>query len=252
MTQFFPRVENEDTVKVDPWNVELAVEVEEILQKTVELQETSNEAEVVDTPLTKEKAVELESMYDDEAEAVDVTPTLSPTLPKPHPIPSIRDAFGSKEMDEFKAWLKKADAKRVQELSDHNRFLTRILKDTKKEVRLSQVDVPCPECGGLGVLCQSIMYGRFCVHVVHRYHFSDPDNSEDRICAKKLFIDHYSIVHEYNTHKETRELRKVDWVYPPECMRQNCYLYVLGWLVWARNGKLVVKGQNVPPEWHLF
>ena len=44
----------------------------------------------------------------------------------------------------------------------------------RREVRMSQFDAICDECGGTGAGCHSLLYGRYCIDVVRRYHYSTP------------------------------------------------------------------------------
>ena len=88
-----------------------------------------------------------------------------------------------------------------------------------------------------------------------------PVKQLEGIVAKKIFIDHYNYVIKFDRYEahappdiSLASLEKHDWEYPPPCVRDNSYFYILKWLDWVKRGKWSKKndGIDIPNEFHYL
>ena len=57
-----------------------------------------------------------------------------------------------------------------------------------------------------------------------------------RLLLKKIYIDTYNRQLAYATFKQAKGVHE-DWVFPPPCMQDNSYGYMLFWYQWIFEGK---------------
>ena len=91
----------------------------------------------------------------------------------------------------------------------------------------------------------NVKYGAFCAANTIRYFNTDLE-AVDEVVAKRIFIDTYTRVVEYEKYKKTKELGDLEVIYPPACVENNSLKYCFEWLEWKKKGSWVKRGVQMP------
>ena len=186
-------------------------------------------------------------------------------LTRPHPfdidIPS-DNTVRSSEKASFETYLESKNDAQLEadyyERVDSPRKY-RKLKKLKMDVTEIKEEVLCVGCGLKGSSCLNLRFGRFCQDAVRQYQRATPNKYLQGIVAKKIFIDHYNYMIKFDRYRpggtpddSLASLQKEEWVYPPACVLENSYFYILKWLDWVKHGKWSFKKSRVsiPTEFH--
>ena len=70
------------------------------------------------------------------------------------------------------------------------------------------------------------------------------------IVGRKIYIDSYNYALDFATYVPNNPLSEPKCRPPPACMEESSYEHVIGWLVWAGNGKWIKKGQVIPSSYY--
>ena len=120
------------------------------------------------------------------------------------------------------------------------KLLKRYPQDTKNEVVLA-----CKKCCNPMKYCHDFLFGSYCRDTVKRYYLEHPAVAEE-IVAKKIFIDSYNQYREIDIHKRTGRLIEKEQLYPPPCVIENSFNFVIDWLNYKKNKRYINKDPKHP------
>ena len=93
----------------------------------------------------------------------------------------------------------------------------------------------CSGCGNAMLACHDVVFGPFCLYRVINY-CNRFDDFVDDVVMKKIFIDTYNRCLAFTKFKSAKK-DHVEWVFPPACMQDNSYGYMIFWYEWIYEGK---------------
>ena len=94
----------------------------------------------------------------------------------------------------------------------------------------------CPGCGNVMINCHDVVFGLYCAFEVIDY-CADHIEHVDDVIVKKIFIDTYNRCLRFVMFREKAGYHN-EWVFPPLCMQNNSYTYILYWY------ECIVKGDR--------
>ena len=89
-------------------------------------------------------------------------------------------------------------------------------------------------------LCHDYLFGAYCRDVAKHYYYEHPAVAEE-VIANNLFIDSYNQYHEIEIHQKTRRLIAQEQLFPPACVEENSYNFVIDWLNYKKNKGFIHK-----------
>ena len=88
----------------------------------------------------------------------------------------------------------------------------------------------CAGCDKQVYKCHDVLYGPLCMFEVIEFCNNNIDWVDDTV-VKKIFIDTYNRALRIDTFRDRRKTHD-DWIFPPPCMQDNSYDYIVFWYEW--------------------
>ena len=101
----------------------------------------------------------------------------------------------------------------------------------------------CSGCGNMMVHCHDVVFGTFCVYKCIKY-CKDTDNTLNDTAIKKVFLDTYNRCLAFVIFRDRTKIVQDKWIFPPLCVQDNSYSYILFWYEWIVEGLWKCKGEN--------
>ena len=102
----------------------------------------------------------------------------------------------------------------------------------------------CSGCGNPMYTCHDVVFSAFCVHECIKY-CNDSDNLVCDTAVKKVFLDTYNRCLAFMVFRTRNKTVMDKWVFPPLCVQDNSYSYVLFWYEWIVQGLWRFNGDGV-------
>ena len=134
------------------------------------------------------------------------------------------------EMEEYEDFIEYEQQKANRDISRH--FYKSELKPFLRMPNLSKCGwMRCSGCGNFMMTCHDVVFGAFCVYECIKY-CQENDNLVSDTAVKKVFLDMYNRALAFYIFREKNWKVKNAWIFPPLCMQDNSYAYILFWFEW--------------------
>ena len=102
----------------------------------------------------------------------------------------------------------------------------------------------CSGCGNLIINCHDVVFGPFCVYKSIKYCTEMQHYAVSDIALKKVFLDTYNRCLAFVMFKSKEKKVHNKWIFPPLCVQDNSYSYILFWFEWIVEGIWTFEGDK--------